>query len=327
MSTLSRHALKLLLAPLAAVLVAAPATAQNAYPNKTIRIVVPFNAGGPVDQLARVVAARLPALLGQPAIVENRGGAATIIGWDAVAKAPADGYTLLMAGVGGRTILPSVANLPYDPAKDLVPVSRVANSPNVFVINASRPMKTLKDFVAAAKTQPGKLNFGLAAPGTLTHFTGTMLQRDAGISLTEVPYRGGGPAVTALLSGEIDFMVADAGAVMSYLQAGKLTALAVADSHRLPFLPSVPTATEAGFPNLVAVNVYGLYAPAGTPKPVIERVASTVDAILKQADLQDVITKLGMVAESSTPEAFEKLHREQTLLWAPLAKASGVRVN
>ncbi|WP_288251462.1 tripartite tricarboxylate transporter substrate binding protein [uncultured Hydrogenophaga sp.] len=327
MSVLSRHVVNLLLVAIAAPLFAASATAQPAYPDKTIRIVVPFNAGGPVDQLARVVAAKLPLLLGQPAIVENRGGAATIIGWDAVAKAPADGYTLLMAGVGGRTILPSVANLPYDPAKDLTPVTRVANSPNVFVVNASRPLKTLKEFVAFAKPQPGRLNAGLAAPGTLTHFAGTLLQRDAGIALTEVPYRGGAPAVTALLSGEIDFMVADAGAVMPYIQAGKLTVLAVADSRRLPFLPLVPTAPEAGFPNLVAVNVYGLYAPAGTPKPVIDRVAHTVDAILKQADVQEVIAKLGMVAQSSTPEAFETLHREQTLLWAPLAKASGVRVN
>ncbi|SIR72783.1 Tripartite tricarboxylate transporter family receptor [Pseudacidovorax sp. RU35E] len=181
-----------------------------------------------------------------------RGGAATIIGWEAVAKSPADGYILLMAGISGRRILPSVATINYDPAKDLVAVTRVANSPNIFVVPAGKGPQNLKDWVAYAKTRPGLLNMGLAAPGTLTQFAGTLLQRNAGISLTEIPYKGGAPTVNALLAGEVDCMIADLGAVLPQIQSGKLTALATADRRRSPFLPQVPTLVSWACPTSTA---------------------------------------------------------------------------
>ncbi|MBH2010638.1 MAG: fumarylacetoacetase, partial [Xanthomonadaceae bacterium] len=239
-----------------------------------------------------------------------------------MAKSAPDGYTLLMAGVGGRTILPQVAKLPYDPAKDLLPVTRIANSPNIFVVNAAHGERTLAELVKKAKAQPGKLNLGLAAPGTLTHFTGTLLQQDAGISLTEVSYKGGAPTVNALLGGEIDIMTADIGSVMAQLQGGKLLALAVADNQRLPTLPNVPTTREAGYPNIVAINVYGLYAPAGTPRAIVARIAEVAATVLRQPEVQEIFAKQGVFAESSTPETFETLNREQTKRWGTVAKAS-----
>jgi len=297
------------------------------WPNRNIRIVVPFAAGGPVDQLARVMALKLQPLLGQPVVVENRGGAATIIGWEAVAKSPADGYILLMAGISGRSILPSVATINYDPAKDLVAVTRVANSPNIFVVPAGKGPQNLKDWVAYAKTRPGRLNMGLAAPGTLTQFAGTLLQRNAGISLTEIPYKGGAPTVNALLAGEVDCMIADLGAVLPQIQSGKLTALATAYRRRSPFLPQVPTLGELGLPDIDGVNVFGLYAPARTPAEVVDRIAKASAEILKQQEVRDIFAKQGMTAESSTPDEFEALNRSHTERWAPIARASGVRIN
>ncbi|WP_137920990.1 tripartite tricarboxylate transporter substrate binding protein [Hydrogenophaga sp. 2FB] len=313
---------------LALTVAALPAAwAQTPWPAKPVRIVVPFNAGGPVDQLARVMALKLAPILGQPVVVENKGGAATIIGWDTVAKSAPDGYTLLMAGVGGRAILPSLANLPYDPAKDFASVTRVANSPNVFVVQSGRGPQNLKDWLVQAKASPGKLNVGLAAPGTLTHFAGVVLQKETGITLTEVPYKGGAPAVNALLSGEIDVLTADIGAVLPFVQSGRLTALAVADRSRSPFLPQVPTLTELGVADIDGVNVFGLYAPARTPRDVLTRIARASADVLQQQEVKDIFAKLGMTAEASTPEQFEAINRAQTERWAPIARASGVRIN
>lgn len=302
-------------------------TPSGPWPNRPVRLLVPFNAGGPADIVARQLSAPLSAALGQPVVVENKGGAATIIGWDTLVKAPADGYTFLLAGVGGRAILPSVAKLPYDPEKDTRGVTRLANSPNVFVVRASLGVKTLQELVAKAKSQSTPLNLGLAAPGTLTHFASSLLQRDAGIQLMDVAYRGGAPTVNALLSGEVDLMTADLGAVLPHIQSGKVLALAVADSRRAPQLPDVPTVKEAGLPALEAVNIWGIYAHSGVPTPIIQRLSTQVATLLKKPELQEAFARLGMQAEASTPEAFDALTKAQTAYWSPVAKASGVRVN
>lgn len=299
----------------------------NNYPSRLIRIIVPFNAGGPVDAIARLLATQLSREWGQQVIVENKGGAATIIGWDHVAKSPADGYTVLLAGAGGRTTLPSVATLPFDPAKDMVAVAAVARSPNVFVVNPSAGKQTLQEFVTHAKNKPGGLNHGLPAPGTVTQFVSTILARDAGLKWQDVPYRGGAPGVVALMSGEIDMLTADLGAVLTQAQAGKLKVLAVADTQRSTLMPEVPTAAEAGYPNVVAVNVYGIFVPAGTPKPIVQKMADGLAKVLSLPDVKDQFSKLGLEPDSRGPDAFETFLRTQTSVWAPIAKASGVRIN
>lgn len=310
-----------------ACLLAGASFAQATYPSKPVRLVVPFAAGGPADALARTLAVKLSAATGQQFIVDNKPGGGTIIAWDFVAKAPADGYTLLLGGAGSRSILPSVAALPFDPAKDIVAITRLANSPNVLVAGPQSGLNTMRDLVAQAKASPGKINVAIPAPATLNHFASRLLQRDAGIQLTEVPYRGGAPAVTALLGGEVQIVIADLGAVMPQLQAGKMQALAVATAARVPELPNVPTMVEAGLPKLVAVNVWGLFAPAGTPREIVTKLAGLSAQGLNAPETREQFAKQGMLIETSTPEAFEALLREHTLLWAPIAKTSGLRLN
>ncbi|MCJ0761616.1 Bug family tripartite tricarboxylate transporter substrate binding protein [Variovorax terrae] len=315
-----------LLACLSGMTTVAVAQADS-YPTRPVRIVVPFSPGGPVDAIARAIAAKLTEQWGRQVIVENKGGAATIIGWDTVAKAPADGYTVLLAGAGGRTTLPSVATLPFDPAKDLVAVAAVARSPNVFVVNSALGKSTLPEFVSYAKAKPGGLNHGLSAPGTITQFVATLLARDAGLKWEDIPYRGGAPAVTALMAGEIDMLTADLGAVLAMEESGKLKILAVADTQRSPLLSQVPTATEAGFPNVVAVNVYGVFAPSGTPKPILRKFSDALAQIVAQPGLKEQFAKLGLQIDNRGSDAFEAFLRTQTSQWAPIAKASGVRIN
>ncbi|MEY2953674.1 MAG: hypothetical protein RLZZ401_1761 [Pseudomonadota bacterium] len=302
----------------------------QAFPSRSLRIVVPFAAGGPVDTLARTLAGRLGTELGQPVIIDNKGGAATIIGTDNVVKSPPDGYSLLMTGAGGRTILPAVANLPYDPARDLLPVSRVASSPQIFVVStqlAAKGVTSLKALVAWAKANPGKLNVGSVGAGTITSLVGDLFKREAGIQAVDVPFRGGAPAVMALLAGEIDFLSADVAAVIPNIQAKKLVGLAITGPKRVSDLPDVPTVVESGFPSLIAVNVYCLYAPANTPSDTVMKLNQAVSTALKHPELQAQYAKAGMQAESSSPQALEKYLSDEAGKWQPLARALGVRIN
>ncbi|HWH85127.1 MAG TPA: tripartite tricarboxylate transporter substrate binding protein [Burkholderiaceae bacterium] len=309
-----------------AACLAANAQATN-YPGKPVRLVVPFAAGGPIDALARALGAKLAAVTGQQVVIDNKPGGGSIIAWDHVAKSAPDGHTLLVAGIGSRTILPYVATLPFDPAKDLVGITRLADAANIFVATPKSGIKSMADLVAKAKAQPGQLSIAIPAPATVTHFAATLLQRDAGITLNEVPYKGGAPAANAVMAGEVDLMTADIGAVLPQIQGGRIVAVAAGSAQRLPMLPLVPTATEAGFPSIVAVNVYGLFAPAGTPKELVARINTLAADAIRSTEVREQLLKLGMMVETSTPEAFETYLREQTVIWSPLAKASGVRLN
>ena len=324
----SRTLLRLAGAVLLAATTLGAAAQPAAYPTKPVRLVVPFAAGGPIDTLARALGARLAATTGQQFVVDNKPGAGSIIAWDHVAKSPADGYTLLVAGIGTRTILPSIASqVPFDPAKDLVAVSRLSDAANIFVANPGSGFKTLADVVAKAKAQPDKVTIANPAPGTVTHFAASILQRDAGIKLSEIPYKGGAPAAMAVVAGEVDLMTADIGAVLAQIQGGRIVPVAVGAPSRLALLPNVPTAIEAGYPNLVAVNVYGLFGPAALPKDVVMRINALAAEAMRAPDVVAQLVKIGMVPETSSPEAFETYLREQTAKWAPVAKASGVRFN
>jgi tripartite-type tricarboxylate transporter receptor subunit TctC len=208
-----------------------------------------------------------------------------------------------------------------------VGVTRLVDAANIFVANPKTGFKSLADVVAKAKAEPGRLNMAIPAPATVTHFASTLLQRDAGISLTEVPYKGGAPATNAVIAGEVELMSADIGAVMPQIQAGRLVALAVGSPKRLSLLPQVPTTSEAGYPHLVAVNVYGLFAPANMPKDLVAKINAAVAEAMRAPELRTQLGKMGMEPETSSPEAFEAYLREQTNKWSPLAKASGVRLN
>jgi len=304
-------------------------SSSSDYPNKAIRIVVPFNAGGPVDIIARSLGARLAPLIKQSVIVDNKGGASTIIGTDNVVKSAPDGYSLLLVGSGARSILPAITKLPYDPERDLQAVSLAVASPQIFVISpqlATKGVTNLKALTAYAQANPGKLNMGSVGAGTITSLVGELYKREQSLKVVDVPFRGGAPAVQALMAGDIDLLMADVAAVIPQIQGGKVVGLAVTDSKRAKELPGVQSVVEAGYPSLVAVNAYCLFAPAKTPRDVVVKIQKAVTAALATPELRTQFEKSGMQAVGSTSEELEKLLQAQTTKWTPLARALGVRV-
>lgn len=319
--------------------------AQQAWPDKPIRIVIPFAAGGPLDTLSRSLAARMGPLLGQAIVIDNRSGAATVIGTESVVKAPADGYTLLLVGAGGRTILPAITTLPYDPAKDLVPVTRVAVAPQIFLVNSKLGVRSLKELMAYGKAHPGKLNVGSVGAGTITSLVGELFKREAGIKVVDVPYRGGAPALSALIAGSIDVLTVDVAAAIPLIgiaaqprsgdavaitndfAARRIVGLAVTSRQRVPQLPNVRTVVEEGYPNLVALNVYGLFAPAQTPRKILQAIQAAATKALADPGLREQFARGGVQANSSTPEEFEKFLVDETSRWTPLARALGIKLN
>jgi tripartite-type tricarboxylate transporter receptor subunit TctC len=302
----------------------------QAFPSRTIRIVVPFNAGGPVDLLARGLSARLTTSLNQPVIVENKGGAATIIGTDHVVKSAPDGYSLLLVGAGARAILPAVANLPYDPSKDLAAVTRVAASAQIFVVSpriAAKGVTSMKALTAYARANPGHLTVGSVGAGTITSLVAELYKKEQSLQVVDVPYRGGAPAVQALAGNEIDLLTADVAAVIPLIQSKRLHGIAVTANQRSVDLPDVPTVVEAGYASLVAINSYCLFAPAKTPREVITRINQAVSSALATPELRALIEKAGMQVAGNTPEELEALLVEQTAKWMPLAKSLGIRLN
>ena len=298
----------------------AAAQSRKSCPGGAVRLVVPVAPGGPMDRLARSLAERLTVSRGLPHVVENRSGGMTIPAWDAVAKAAPDGCTLLIASTSGRTVLPFQVKLPYDPARDLLPVTPLADVPQLFVAHPSTRMKSLGDLVERARQDPQGVSMAIPSPGALTHLAAVALQREAGIRLVEVPYRGGAPAALAVRAGEVAAMSADVGAVLPLVQAGELVPLATASARRLPQLPQVPTVAEAGFGDLEAVNVYALFAPAGLTPAALRALHSEVEAALLQPEIRLPLLAIGMVPRTATPAAFAAELTEQVRRLEPLAR-------
>lgn len=309
----------LLAVGLAAPLLAA-ADAPKSCAGRAVRLIVPVAAGGPMDQLARGLAQRLSATRGLPHVVENRSGGMTIPAWDAVAKAAPDGCTLLIASTSGRTVLPFQARLPYDPARDLLPVTPLADVPQLFVAHPSAGMASLDDLVRRARQDPQGVTMAIPSPGALTHLAAVALQRAAGIRLVEIPYRGGAPAALAVRSGEVAAMSADVGAVLPLVQAGELVPLATASAKRLPQLPLVPTVAEAGFGDMEAVNVYALFAPAGLPPALLHSLHAAVESAMRQPELRQPLLAIGMAPRTANPAAFAAELAEQVRQLEPLAR-------
>jgi tripartite-type tricarboxylate transporter receptor subunit TctC len=300
-----------------------PARAQN-YPNQPIRIVVPYAPGGFNDTIARVVGKKLQDVWGQRAIVDNRPGGGTILGLTNVAKSLPDGYTLVVVG------FPTVANqflyknLPYDTNKDFTPVILGAYSPNLLVVKADSPIKSVKDFVAAAKAKPGRMNYASAGNGTSNHLTMEYFKSVAGISLTQVPYKGSAPMVTDLLGGQVDIMFDNAPHVMPHVKAGKLRALAITSEKRSPLLPDVPTVGELGYPGFNVAVWYGFSAPAGTPPEVITELNKEINKILHMDDVKKTFVDSGVEAMGGSTQEFDAFFKAQSARWGKVIKDANV---
>ena len=297
-----------------------------AYPNKPIRLVNPYGAGGPVDTIAREVSAALSAELGQQVIVDVKSGGGTVIGANVVAKAPADGYTLLLGTQAPLIVQPAInSQLPYDAVKDFVPVAMFVTVPGIISVPADSPLKSLKDLVDEGKRQPGAINYASAGNGTGSHLGGELFNQLTGAKLAHVPYRGAAPGTIALLGHEVQVGFVNITPQLAHLEAGRLRALAVTGSARSTALPNVPTAAEAGVPGLVAESWYGLFAPAGTPPAALAKLASAMEKVMAQPALKAKLGEQGAEITYMGTDAFTTYLSDDRKRLLPLIKAIGLK--
>ena len=309
----------------AAALLALGATAQAAYPDKPIKLVVPFSAGGTTDVVARKVAPKVAEILGQPVIIENKGGAGASIGTELVAKSPADGYTLLMA-TNSHTVNPYVyKNLSFDTANDFVSIALIADTPGIFVVHPSVKANNVKEFVELAKNARPPLTYGTAGAGTWPHLTTLLFTERAKIEMTHVPYKGAGPAMIDLLGGVYQFKAEGIATGLQQVKAGKLKALGMTSLERVPQLPDVPTVAEQGYPGYEAVNWYAYYGPKALPREIVERLNKAITAVLKQPATIAALEKQGVEPQSSTPEELARYTAQELKTWGRVVKEAGIQ--
>jgi tripartite-type tricarboxylate transporter receptor subunit TctC len=304
----------------------APAASAQTYPDRPVRLVVPWPPGGATDALGRMLAQRLTEKLGQTVIVDNKAGAGGNIGTAAFVREKADGYTLLMATSSTNAANPHLyARLGFDPAKDFAPVAFVAEIPNILEVPKQSDFRSVADLIAAAKAEPGKLNYGSGGVGSSQHLAGSMFKHLTGADVLHIPYKGSGPAVSDLMAGQVDMML-DTGS-LAQVQAGALRALAVASRQRLPALPDVPTFAEAGVSGMYASAWYGIVAPAGTPDDVVRRLNKEVNAVVADPDMKQRMEAMGaLVPDGQTPEAFGAFMRSEIDRYADIVKMSGAKM-
>jgi tripartite-type tricarboxylate transporter receptor subunit TctC len=309
---------------LAVAALAAPASAQP-YPNKPVRIVVPFGPGGPADVYARVIAQELSDVLKQQFVVDNKPGAGAVIGTDIVAKAAPDGYTLLMMSNTHTTNETLLATKPYVLMRDLAPVAPVNSSDLVIVVNPSVPAKTLQEFVAYAKANPGKLNYASSGPGTPYHMAGELFKAMSGTDMQHIPHKGSGEARAAVIGGHVQMMIDAVTAMKSHIEAGQVRALATTGDKRSAVLPNVPTANEAGVPGYEATIWLGIMAPAGTPKDVVDRLNAEIGKIIARPAIREAWEKQGAVPLTMTPAQFETYMKGDIDKWAKVIRDAGIK--
>jgi tripartite-type tricarboxylate transporter receptor subunit TctC len=322
--------MKLLHKLMVVVALAVPALGAQAqsYPNKPIRLVCPFPPGGAVDIASRAVAHELTQILGQPVTVDNRPGAGGNIGAEIVAKSPPDGYTLLMTTSGIMAINPALySKIPFDSIKDFAPVSTIVSLNNVLVVNPSVPAKSVKDVIALAKAQPGKLTYASSGNGTSIHLSGELFKSMAGVDMLHIPYKGSAPAVTDLLGGQVNMMFDNIPSSLPHIRAGKLRALAVTGAKRSQLLPDLPTIAEAGIPGYDSYVWFGVVAPAGTPPEIIGRLNAALVKTAATPSFRDRLTEQGYDVMSSTPEQMASSIRGEIAKWGKIVKASGAKVD
>ena len=307
--------------------VALPHAGAQSYPDKPVRMVVPFAAGGTSDILARFVAPPLTAALGQTVIVDNRPGAGSNLGSEIVAKAPPDGYTLIMATPALASNQALYGKLNYDPVAGFAPVTLVAEIPIALVVHPSMPTKTVKELIALAKANPGKLNFGSSGNGGIGHLVGEMFKSATGINMVHVPYKGNGPALIDLMSGVLNLTFTDIAGGMPYIKAGKMRPLAIASAKRSSQLPAVPAMIEAGVPGFVATTWFAVFATGGTPQSIVNRLNSEIVKSLQQPEMREKLTGLGCEVVGNKPEELAAFLRAETTKWAKVIKESGAKVD
>ena len=305
----------------------APAAAGQGYPSRLVRFIVPFAPGGQSDAVARIVGQKLAERWGQPVIVENKPGAATTIGSDLVAKSAADGYTILLAPAPFVITQYAYPMLPYDSRKDFTPVALLVTNPLVITVNPTRmPVKTTAEFVAAIRKDPGTVSYGTPGNGSLPHLAVELFRLQSGVEPLHVPYKGGGPAVTDLVGGQTSFMFASPLEVMPQVKAGRLNVIAVTSSKRVSYWPEVPTLTETGYPEYEAYAWFGVVAPAGTPRDIVNKINADIVAVLKTKEVADHLAAQGADVRITTPEEFGKFLDAEHKRWSAAVKAANVKI-
>jgi tripartite-type tricarboxylate transporter receptor subunit TctC len=308
--------------------VAAPSACADAWPNKPLRLIVPFPPGGAADVVGRIYGEKLSLAFKQPVVIENKPGAGTAIAAEAAAKAAPDGYTLSLAPAGQLTVLPHLnKSLPYDPVKDFAPVSLLASVPYVIGARPALAADNVKELVALAKKDPGKLTYSSCGNGTLCHLTGELFKSQTGTDLLHIPYKGSAPAVTALLGGEVDLAFDTLTVLAPQAKAGKIKALAITSSERSPLLPNVPTASESGLPHFEASSWFGLVVPAATPKEIVRQINAELKKIAQLPDVREKLASQGLDTLNSTPEKFEEIIRDDYAKWGKVVRASGAKLD
>jgi len=311
----------------AALATPAPALAQ-AFPVKSAKLVVPFPPGGPLDATGRLIAQHLTERWGQSVVVENKAGAGGNIGVDFVAKSPPDGYTVVMGALSTHAVNPSLyAKMPYDAQKDFAPITLIAITPNVLVVNPDLPVHSVKELIAYAKARPGKLSFGSGSIGSAGHLAGELFKVDAGVDMVHVPYKGAAPATQALLAGDTQLMFDNLANAMAQVKAGKLRALAVTTAERSKLAPELPTMAEAGLPGFDISTWYGLFAPAGTPPDIVTKWNADVTAMLRTPDMRERLLAQGAEPAPGTPDEFARFVATEAAKYARIVKASGAKVD
>ena len=305
---------------------AIPGHTQN-YPDRPIRLIVPFSPGGTSDLVARIMAAKLGEDLGQTVIVDNRDGAGSTLGVSIAARASANGHTLLVAHNALAINQTLYSKLPYNALRDLEAISKLGISPSAVVVNNKLPANNMKDLIALAKKEPGKLNYGSAGVGSAGHLAVALLEHVGGMKFTQVPYKGGGPSVAATIAGEVQFSIPVMGSAATHVKAGRLKMLAVTSAKRSQAFPDIPTVQEAGVPGYVFEAWFGIFSPAGLPKPILATLNKSTLKALAMADVREQFLRQGIEADPSTPEELTRILREDTAIWAKIIKSAGIPIN
>jgi tripartite-type tricarboxylate transporter receptor subunit TctC len=304
--------------------IAAPAVAQQAYPNRTIRLITPYAAGGTTDVLSRLIGPKLTERWNEAVVVDNRPGGNTIIGTEAVARAAPDGYTLLLASID-HILTPLLQQTPYDAIKSFAPVARVASSGLVLVVHPSLPANDAKELIALAKSRPGQLNFATTGRGGITHLAGALFNRTAGTQIQDIPYKGGGPALSAVIAGEVQMYFSPPIIALPHVKSGRLRTIAITSPSRSSAMPQVPTFMESGLANFQVQSWFGIFAPAATPRPVVDALSMEMARILAMPDVKERFAGLGIEPFVSTPDQFGGWVNAETAKWAEIINAAGIK--
>lgn len=316
----------LLAAP--ALIAGTAAQAQGTYPDKPVRLVIPFVAGGGTSVIGRLFAQYMTPELGQPIVIDNRPGAGGNLAAEHVARSTPDGYTIFYGTLGILAINPALyRTVPFDPLKDFATITRITTAPNVLIVNPAVPATNLQEFIALARARPGQLNYGSGGSGTTTHLSGEMLKAMTGIEITHIPYRGDGPAIVDLLANRVQFMFGNLNGVTQLIQQGQVRPLAITSAQRWPSVPDIPTFDEQGVKGYEISGWSGLVAPAGTPEPIIRKVYNSVQSALRQAPLRQRLGELGLEAIGDTPAEFTRVIEQDLAKWREVVRISGATVD